>query len=60
MSMKDGLKRAVAVVDGLQVKYRDKLREAVDCDNTQEIAQWQAYLSTLTMASMLIEKEINK
>ena len=58
--MKEGLERAVEILDGLQMKYQDKLQAAIKSGDKTTIAHWQAYLSALTVAAELIEKELKK
>lgn len=58
--MKEGLKRAVEILDGLQMKYRDKLQTAIKIDDKSMVAHWQAYLSALTVAAGMIENELKK
>ena len=58
--MKEGLKRAVEILDGLQMQYRDKLQSAIKSGDKSTVAHWQAYMSALTVAAGLIEKELNK
>lgn len=58
--MKEGLKRAVEILDGLQKKYHDKLQAAIKSDDKSAVAHWQAYMSALTVAAGLIERELKK
>lgn len=58
--MKEGLKRAVEILDGLQMQYHDKWQAAIKSGDKSTVAHWQAYMSALTVAAELIEKELNK
>lgn len=58
--MKEGLKRAVEILDGLQMKYHDQLQSAINIGDKETITHWQAYLSALTVAASMIEKELKK
>ena len=56
--MRDGLKKAIGIVDAIQHKYQEKYQEALRNDDKKMIAHWQAYLSALTMAADEIRKAI--
>jgi len=58
--MKEGLKRAVEILDGLQMQYHDKMQSAIKSGDKSAVAHWQAYMSALTVAAELIEKELKK
>lgn len=58
--MREGLKRAVEILDGLQMKYHDKWQAAIKRGDKSAVAHWQAYMSALTVAAGLIEKEQKK
>ena len=58
--MREGLKRAVEILDGLQMKYQDKLQAAIKSGDKSTVAHWQAYMSALTVASGMIERELKK
>ena len=58
--MREGLKRAIEILDGLQMKYHDKLQSAIKSDDKSMVVHWQAYMSALTVAAGLIEKELKK
>lgn len=58
--MKEGLKRAVEIIDGLQMKYHDKWQAAIKCGDKSTVEHWQSYMSGLTVAAGLIEKELKK
>ena len=58
--MKEGLKRAVEILDGLQMKYHDKLQAAIKSGDKSTVAHWQAYMSALTVAAEMIENELKK
>ena len=54
--MKEGLEKAIGIVDAIQHKYQEKYQEALRNDDKKMIAHWQAYLSALTMAADEIRK----
>lgn len=58
--MKEGLTRAVEILDGLQKKYHDKWQAAIKRGDKSTVAHWQAYMSALTVAAGLIERELKK
>ena len=58
--MKEGLKRAVEILDGLQMKYHDKLQAAIKSGDKSTVAHWQSYMSALTVAAEMIENELKK
>lgn len=58
--MREGLKRAIEILDGLQMKYHDKWQDAIMSGNKSKVVHWQAYMSALTVAAGLIEKELKK
>lgn len=58
--MRDGLKKALEIVDGLHQQYQSKLTAAIEREDAKEIAHWQAYFSALSVAALAIEKEMKK
>ena len=56
--MREGLEKAIGIVDAIQHKYQEKYQEALRNDDKKMIAHWQAYLSALTMAAGEIRKAI--
>ncbi len=58
--MKEGLTRAVEILDGLLKKYHDKWQAAIKRGDKSTVAYWQAYMSALTVAAGLIERELKK
>ena len=56
--MKEGLKRALEIIENLHQQHQQKLTAAIECEDAKEIAYWQAYFSALSMVSLVIEKEL--